>query len=40
MKEVNFSDWQEMALKKDVEQIKKKIYSQEPIFFRCVGNLY
>ena len=26
MKEVNFSDWQEMALKKDVEQIKKKIY--------------
>lgn len=24
MNRVNFSDWQEMALKKDIEQIKKK----------------
>ena len=39
MKEVNFSDWQEMALKKDVEQIKKKIYSQEPIFFSLCWEL-
>ena len=30
---VSFSDWQEMALKKDIEDIKKKINSQEPILF-------
>lgn len=33
MRKINFSDWQEMALKKDVEDIKKKINSQEPILF-------
>lgn len=33
MKRVNFSDWQEMALKKDIEQIKRKMTSQESIFF-------
>lgn len=33
MNKINFSDWQEMALKKDVEDIKKKINSQEPILF-------
>lgn len=33
MRSVNFSDWQEMALKKDIEQIKKKLDSQEPVFF-------
>lgn len=31
MKKVGFSDWQEMALKKDVEDIKRKSHSQEPI---------
>lgn len=33
MKKVSFSDWQEMALKKDVEDIKRKISTQEPILF-------
>lgn len=33
MNKINFSDWQEMALKKDVEDIKKKVNSQEPILF-------
>lgn len=33
MNKINFSDWQEMALKKDIESIKKKIHSQEPILF-------
>lgn len=33
MNRVNFSDWQEMALKKDIEQIKKKLTSQEPVLF-------
>lgn len=33
MKKINFSDWQEMALKKDVEDIRRKINSQEPILF-------
>lgn len=33
MRRVNFSDWQEMALKKDIEDIKKRLNSQEPIFF-------
>ena len=40
MKRVNFSDWQEMALKKDIEQIKKKLTSQEPLFTMlgtCIG---
>lgn len=32
MRKVRFSDWQEMALKKDIEDIKKKMNSQEPIF--------
>lgn len=39
MKRVSFSDWQEMALKKDVEDIKKKINSQEPIFFSLCWEL-
>lgn len=33
MKRVSFSDWQEMALKKDVEDIKKKLNSHETVFF-------
>lgn len=33
MNKINFSDWQEMALKKDVEDIKKKVHSQEPLLF-------
>lgn len=39
MKKVNFSDWQEMALKKDIEQIKKKLTSQEPILFSLCWEL-
>ena len=39
MKRVNFSDWQEMALKKDIEQIRKKINSQEPILFSLCWEL-
>lgn len=39
MKRVNFSDWQEMALKKDIEQIKKKLTSQEPILFSLCWEL-
>lgn len=39
MKRVNFSDWQEMALKKDIEQIKKKLSSQEPILFSICWEL-
>lgn len=39
MRRVNFSDWQEMALKKDIEDIKKRLNSQEPIFSRCAGRL-
>ena len=39
MKEVNFSDWQEMALKKDIEQIKKKLTSQEPVLFSLCWEL-
>jgi hypothetical protein len=36
---VNFSDWQEMALKKDIEQIKKKLTSQEPVLFSLCWEL-
>ncbi len=32
MKSVNFVDWSELALKKDIENINKKLDSQEPIF--------
>lgn len=32
MKSVNFIDWSELALKKDIENINKKLDSQEPIF--------
>lgn len=39
MKRVNFSDWQEMALKKDIEQIKKKLTSQEPVLFSLCWEL-
>lgn len=39
MERVNFSDWQEMALKKDIEQIKKKMTSQEPILFSLCWEL-
>lgn len=39
MKRVNFSDWQEMALKKDIEQIKKKLVSQEPVLFSLCWEL-
>ena len=39
MKRVNFSDWQEMALKKDIEQIRKKINSQEPVLFSLCWEL-
>lgn len=39
MKRVSFSDWQEMALKKDVEDIKKKLNSHETVFFLYVGKL-
>ena len=41
MNRVNFSDWQEMALKKDIEQIKKKLTSQEPVLFSlCSDHLF
>ena len=33
MKNIKFNDWQEMALKKDMETIIKKLHTQEPIFF-------
>ena len=39
MNRVNFSDWQEMALKKDIEQIKKKLTSQEPVLFSLCWEL-
>lgn len=39
MNRVNFSDWQEMALKKDIEQIKKKLTSQEPVLFSLYWEL-
>lgn len=39
MNRVNFSDWQEMALKKDIEQIKKKLISQEPVLFSLCWEL-
>lgn len=39
MKKVGLSDWQEMALKKDIEDIKKKINSQEPILFSLCWEL-
>lgn len=39
MNRVNFSDWQEMALKKDIEQIKKKLTSQEPMLFSLCWEL-
>ena len=39
MNRVNFSDWQEMALKKDIEQIKKNLTSQEPVLFSLCWEL-
>ena len=39
MNRVNFSDWLEMALKKDIEQIKKKLTSQEPVLFSLCWEL-
>lgn len=39
MNRVNFSDWQEMALKRDIEQIKKKLTSQEPVLFSLCWEL-
>ena len=39
MNRVNFSDWQEMAQKKDIEQIKKKLTSQEPVLFSLCWEL-
>lgn len=39
MNRVNFSDWQEMALKKDIEQIEKKLTSQEPVLFSLCWEL-
>ena len=39
MNRVNVSDWQEMALKKDIEQIKKKLTSQEPVLFSLCWEL-
>lgn len=33
MKNIKFNEWQEMALKKDMETIIKKLNAQEPIFF-------
>lgn len=39
MNRVNFSDWQEMALKKDIEQIKKKLTLQEPVLFSLCWEL-
>lgn len=39
MNRVNFSDWQEMALKKDIEQVKKKLTSQEPVLFSLCWEL-
>ena len=39
MNRVNFSDWQEMALKKHIEQIKKKLTSQEPVLFSLCWEL-
>ena len=39
MNRVNFSDWQERALKKDIEQIKKKLTSQEPVLFSLCWEL-
>lgn len=39
MKKVGFSDWQEMALKKDVEDIKRTLNSQEPILFSLCWEL-
>lgn len=39
MNRVNFSDWQEMALKKDIEQIKKKLTSQELVLFSLCWEL-
>lgn len=39
MNRVDFSDWQEMALKKDIEQIKKKLTSQEPVLFSLCWEL-
>ncbi len=39
MKRVSISEWQEMAMKKDIEQIRKKIFSQESIVFSLCWEL-
>lgn len=33
MNSIKFNDWSDLGLKKDIEQIKNKIYAQEPIVF-------